>query len=211
MSVRKVSLTWRPPEYKSEVFREHFVSLAVTQQLTQSMCLNGISLWFCLLQISVSVVTLRSSWNLLVQFTGIADWANFFKIVNKWMFIDILCRLRGVVRRKCPKMENRQLGSPSWQCSSTLVGFGQGFLTKEQCDITGAFPYSPDLAPVDFYLFPQLKSGWKGQHFCDSTDIVENVTEELKRLLPNFFQKCFNTFTITSSSAYSSILNEDIA
>jgi hypothetical protein len=88
-------------------------------------------------------------------------------------------------------MENRQLVSPSRQCSSTLVGFGQGFFSKEQCDITGAFPYFPDLAPVDFYLFPRLKSGLKGQRFCDSTDIIETLTEELKRLTPNYFQECF--------------------
>jgi len=53
-----------------------------------------------------------------------------------------------------PKMENGQLVFPSRKCSSTLVGFGQGFLSKEQCDITGAIPYSSDLAAVDFYLLP---------------------------------------------------------
>jgi hypothetical protein len=30
------------------------------------------------------------------------------------------------------KMKNQQLVSPSQQCSSTPVGFGQGFLNKEQ-------------------------------------------------------------------------------
>ena len=38
------------------------------------------------------------------------------------------------------KMENQQLVSPSRQCTSTPVGFGRGFLTKEQCDNTGASP-----------------------------------------------------------------------
>jgi len=37
-------------------------------------------------------------------------------------------------------MENQLLVSPSQQCSSTLVNFGQGFLIKEQYDNTGAFP-----------------------------------------------------------------------
>jgi hypothetical protein len=39
-----------------------------------------------------------------------------------------------------PKMENQQVVSPSWQCSSTPVRFGQGFPSKEQCDNTGASP-----------------------------------------------------------------------
>jgi len=37
-------------------------------------------------------------------------------------------------------MENEVLVSPSLQCSSTPVGFGQGFRSKEQCDITEASP-----------------------------------------------------------------------
>jgi hypothetical protein len=36
-------------------------------------------------------------------------------------------------------MEKQHLGSPS-QRSSMPVGFGQGFLNKEQCDNTGVSP-----------------------------------------------------------------------
>jgi len=32
-------------------------------------------------------------------------------------------------------------------------------------------PYSPDLAPCDFYLFPKIKSVLKGTHFV----LVENA------------------------------------
>ena len=39
------------------------------------------------------------------------------------------------------------------QCSSTLVGFGQEFLSKEQCDY---FPYSSRLGSADYYLFARL-------------------------------------------------------
>jgi len=30
-----------------------------------------------------------------------------------------------------------------------------------------------------------------GQDFCDAADIIEDVTEELKRLSQNGFQECF--------------------
>ena len=52
-------------------------------------------------------------------------------------------------------------------------------------------PYSPDLDPADFYLFPRLKSALKGRRFCDATDIIKNATEELKRLSQNDFQEYF--------------------
>jgi len=64
-------------------------------------------------------------------------------------------------------MDNRQFVSPWWQCSSTPVGFGQGFLTKERRDNTGASPMPlPDSSW--FYLFPRLKSELKGRPFFDA-------------------------------------------
>jgi len=88
-------------------------------------------------------------------------------------------------------MENQQFVSPLQQCSSTPVSFGQGFLSQEQYYNIGAPLYSPDLTPADFYLFCQLKSTLKGQCFCDATDIIKNVMEELKRLPQNGFQERF--------------------
>ena len=90
-----------------------------------------------------------------------------------------------------PKNREQQLVPRSRQCSSTLVDFCQGFLSKEQCDNTGASPYSADLAPDDFYPFHRLKLALKGRRFCDVTDIIKNATEELERLSQNDFQECF--------------------
>jgi hypothetical protein len=39
---------------------------------------------------------------------------------------------------------------------------------------------SPDLAPNDFWLFPNIKSALKGQTFQDNENIQENVTMGLK-------------------------------
>jgi hypothetical protein len=41
-------------------------------------------------------------------------------------------------------------------------------------------PYYPDPPPADFYLLPRMKSALKGRCFCDDTEIMKNVTEELK-------------------------------
>jgi len=88
-------------------------------------------------------------------------------------------------------MEKQQLVSPSRQCSSTPVGFGQEFLSKEQCDNTGLYSVPPELAPADFYLFLGLKTTLKGRRFCDAIDILINAREELKRLPQNDFQEYF--------------------
>ena len=63
-------------------------------------------------------------------------------------------------------------------------------------------PYSPGLAPADFYLFPQLKLKLKERRFCDDTDIIKNVTEKLKRLSQNGFRNVSNTSTVVCRSVY---------
>ena len=37
-------------------------------------------------------------------------------------------------------------------------------------------PYSPDLAPADFFLFPKLKTTLKGRRFQTIEEIQENAT-----------------------------------
>jgi hypothetical protein len=52
-------------------------------------------------------------------------------------------------------------------------------------------PYSPDLAPCDFCLFPKLKTALKGHRFSDIADIQGHVTTTLKSIPEEEFQKCF--------------------
>jgi hypothetical protein len=42
-------------------------------------------------------------------------------------------------------------------------------------------PYSLDLTPSDFWLFPTLKMGLKGMHFATMEDIKSNATAKLQR------------------------------
>jgi len=43
-------------------------------------------------------------------------------------------------------------------------------------------PYSPDLAPADYFLFPKLKLSLKGQHFQTVEEIQCAVTRELNNI-----------------------------
>ena len=40
-------------------------------------------------------------------------------------------------------------------------------------------PYSPDLVPCDFWLFPKLKSSLKGKGFQTITEIQKNMMGQL--------------------------------
>jgi hypothetical protein len=56
------------------------------------------------------------------------------------------------------------------------------FLAKNDLTTVRHPTYTPDLAAADLYMFPQLKSALKEQRLCDTTDMIKNATEELKRL-----------------------------
>jgi hypothetical protein len=58
-----------------------------------------------------------------------------------------------------PKMENQQLVSPSRQCFSAPVGFGQRFLGKQQCGNNGASPISDS---SQFLTVPSTETSIEG-------------------------------------------------
>jgi hypothetical protein len=43
-------------------------------------------------------------------------------------------------------------------------------------------PYSPDLAPADFFLFTELEIAMKGKRFEAVSSIQQTVTRELKAI-----------------------------
>jgi transposase len=54
------------------------------------------------------------------------------------------------------------------------------FLAKNNVTTLEPFPYSPDLIPAVFYLFPWLKLALKWPRFYDAADIIKNATDKLK-------------------------------
>ena len=52
-------------------------------------------------------------------------------------------------------------------------------------------PYSPDLAPCDFFLFPRLKKVLKGHRFEATDDDKRNSTKTLLDIPNEEFEKCF--------------------
>jgi len=52
-------------------------------------------------------------------------------------------------------------------------------------------PYSPDLAPSDFLLFPTLKMCLKGTRFATMEGIKWNATAELRKIPKEAFCRCF--------------------
>ena len=67
----------------------------------------------------------------------------------------------------------------------------RSYLAKHQTPVVPHPPYSPDLAPADFFLFPKLKTTLKGRHFQTIEEIQENATRELRAITESAFQEAF--------------------
>jgi hypothetical protein len=67
------------------------------------------------------------------------------------------------------------------------------FLAKEGSQSYPHAPYSPDLAPADFSLFPKLKIAMRGTCFDAVSSIRQTVTTELKDMLEEAFCRAFDS------------------
>ncbi|KAJ4437644.1 hypothetical protein ANN_17789 [Periplaneta americana] len=112
--------------------------------------------------------------------------------VTKEYYHDVLRRLRDAVRCKRPDMwtaNNWHLHHDNAPAhSSQLI---HTFLAKHGITTVCQPPYSPDLAPCDFWLFPKLKTPLKGSRFESRGEIMRNATMELNTIPKEDFQRCF--------------------
>ena len=68
------------------------------------------------------------------------------------------------------------------------------FLAEKNITVLEQPPYSPDLAPCDFFLFPKLKGVIKGTRFEDVEAIKRAVTTELRGIPEESFQQCIEAW-----------------
>ncbi|GFY13445.1 histone-lysine N-methyltransferase SETMAR [Trichonephila clavipes] len=52
-------------------------------------------------------------------------------------------------------------------------------------------PYNPDLAPIDFHLFPTLKKNLAGRHFGDNAEVKQSVKRCFRMQNPQFRWRAF--------------------
>ena len=62
---------------------------------------------------------------------------------------------------------------------------------KNKTVIMPQTPYSLDLAPPDFWLFPKLKTPMKGKCYATIEEIKERLKQELLAIPKSMFQKYF--------------------
>jgi hypothetical protein len=108
--------------------------------------------------------------------------------VNSGFCCDVLRQLRENVRRRRPErwLEQTWLLHHDNAPSHTSV-FTQKFLAKHKMTVILHPPYSPVLAPCDFFLLPKMKLNLKGRRF----DTIEDIRVESQGVLDTVIEKDF--------------------
>jgi hypothetical protein len=102
--------------------------------------------------------------------------------VNNEYYLEVISHLCDVIRARDQgvALRNWQLHHDSASAhSSHLI---RSFLAKYGIPFVHQAPYSPDMAPCDFLLFPKLKRPLKGSRFDSHEDIMWNAMKELRSL-----------------------------
>jgi len=112
--------------------------------------------------------------------------------VNYEFYKTLLQYLRDAVRRHRPEMWR----SGNWilhhdNASAHRAVTTNEFLSKHNIPSLPHPPYSPDLAPCDFFLFPQLKKTMNGRRFDCVEDIQANATRQLRAITKRDYRRCF--------------------
>ena len=68
------------------------------------------------------------------------------------------------------------------------------FLRGTPVQLLTHHPYSPDLAPCDFFLFPTVKARLRGKRFSSPEDMVAAYQGELCALDERDWRQCFQSW-----------------
>ncbi|XP_078034039.1 histone-lysine N-methyltransferase SETMAR-like [Augochlora pura] len=68
------------------------------------------------------------------------------------------------------------------------------FLSTQNIDLMSHPPYSPDLPPNDFFLFPYVKNKLRGQRFSAPEEAVAAFRMHVLEIPQSEWQKCFDNW-----------------
>ena len=64
------------------------------------------------------------------------------------------------------------------------------FLLENHVEQYQSLPYSPDLSPCDFFLFPKVKKQFRGIRFNDDNEMLTALERAIDSLTKEDFKNC---------------------
>jgi len=117
-------------------------------------------------------------------------------VTAQWYTEVCLPQVFQVLRERRPKSGLRGFFLHHDNASAHTADLTLAFLEDEHVKVLGHPPYSPDLAPCDFFLFPKIKNMLKGIRFSSSDEAVAAYLEAVRTLPTEEWDKCFSDWII---------------
>lgn len=106
--------------------------------------------------------------------------------VNSDRYVDTLRKLKRRIQRIRPN--NNRFILQHDNARPHTSGQTRQSISSLNFDVVPHPPYSPDLAPSDFYLFRHLKKGLKGTRFASDADLQAAITSWLREQPQEFYE-----------------------
>lgn len=119
------------------------------------------------------------------------DFLEHGRTVNSDRYIATLKKLRDAIRRKRPGNDVHDMklhhdnARPHTSLATTAAIARMGW------SVVPHPPYSPDLAPSDFHLFPSMKEDIRGQRFDDLDEVKRAIHSWVRQCPQDFFRSGF--------------------
>lgn len=111
------------------------------------------------------------------------------KTINGEYYSNLLDQLDRNIREQRPAMAKKKVifHQDNAPCHKSVIAMGK--LHDLKYEILEHPPYSPDLAPSDYYLFPNLKKFLGGKRFASNEDAIAAVDAYFADLPENYFKE----------------------
>lgn len=112
------------------------------------------------------------------------------KTVNsEWYTTICLPEVFGEIRKTNPR---RRIILHHDNASSHTSRQTSEFLSSQNIELMTHPPYSPDLAPNDFFLFPNIKGKLRGQRFTSAEEAVEAFKNHVLKVSQEEWKNCYD-------------------
>jgi len=136
-------------------------------------------------------------------------WVSSGQSVNGDYYANVLkTHLRGAMRKKRPDLLKKQWDLLQDNARPHIANVASAALTEVGGTTLKLPPYSPDLAPCDFWAFPTLKRQLRGKRFSSDDEVGNATAAVLKGMSQNSLfhvfelsiKRCKNVFNVKDAT-----------
>lgn len=116
------------------------------------------------------------------------DYLQHGKTITGPYYASLLDRLNDEIKKKRPHLQKKKVlfHRDNAPAHKSLIAMGK--INELRYEMLPHPPYSPDLAPCDFVLFPDLKKWLGGKKFSDNSEVIDAVNGYFEGLSGDYYK-----------------------